>query len=154
MTTRAARRRVLAGYGAALVAAASYGAGSIAAKKAVTDVASPMTVTAFALLFGTIIMALFIPRPIHGNVRKAPKKSYAYMTLAGIAGVWGVAFYHLALLEAPVVLVAPVSGTFPLMAIVMTHLFLQRLERVTIRTVLGAVLVVTGVALIAIGQSA
>ena len=35
----------------------------------------------------------------------------------------------------------------------MTHLFLQRLERVTLRTVLGAGLVVVGVGLIAVGQS-
>ena len=47
----------------------------------------------------------------------------------------------------------PVSGTFPLWAILMTHLFLQRLEQVTLRTVLGAVLVVAGVGLIAVGQS-
>ena len=52
MTTQAERRQRLFGYGAALIAAMGYAVGAIASKKAVTDVASPMTATAFALLFG------------------------------------------------------------------------------------------------------
>ena len=153
MTPQLDRRQTLIGYGAALISAVGYGAGAIAAKKVVTDVASPMTATAFSLMFGTLIMAVFLPRSIYGNLRSAPKSSFAYMALAGLAGVWGVAFFHFALQEAPVALVMPVSGTFPLWAILMTHLFLQRLERVTLRTVLGAGLVVVGVGLIAVGQS-
>ena len=112
MTPQADRRQTLIGYGAALVSAVGYGAGAIAAKKVVTDVASPMTATAFSLMFGTLIMAVFLPRSIYGNLRSAPKSSFVYMALAGLAGVWGVAFFHFALLEAPVVLVMPVSGTF------------------------------------------
>ena len=153
MTTQAERRQTLIGYGAALIAALGYGVGAIVSKKAVTDVASPMTATAFALLFGTIIMAFFLPRSTYGNLRSAPKSSFVYMAMAGLSGIWGVGFFHLALQEAPVALVMPVSGTFPLWAILMTHLFLQRLERVTLRTVLGALLVVAGVGLIAVGQS-
>jgi drug/metabolite transporter (DMT)-like permease len=49
------------------------------------------------------------------------------------------------------VLVAPIVGTSPLFAIAMTHLFLQRLERVTWRTALGASLVAAGVALVTFG---
>ena len=49
------------------------------------------------------------------------------------------------------VLVAPVAGAHPLVAIVLTHIFLQRLERVTVRTVLGALLVLGGIVLIALG---
>ena len=153
MTTQADRRQRLTGYGAALIAAMGYAAGAIASKKAVTDVASPMTATAFALLFGTLIMAFFLPRSTYGNLRSASKRSFVYMGLAGLSGIWGVSFFHLALQEAPVALVMPVSGTFPLCAILMTHLFLQRLERVTLRTVLGAALVVAGVGLVAVGQS-
>ena len=153
MTTHAERRQTLIGYGAALIAAVGYGAGAIASKKAVTDVASPMTATAFALLFGTLIMAVFLPRSTYANLGSASKRSFVYMGLAGLSGIWGVSFFHLALQEAPVALVMPVSGTFPLWAILMTHLFLQRLERVTLRTVLGAGLVVVGVGMIAVGQS-
>ncbi len=42
---------------------------------------------------------------------------------------------------------APLVGISPLVSILLTHLFLQRLERVTWRTVLGALLVVIGVTL-------
>ena len=145
-------RHILLGYAAALVAAASYGAGAIAAKKTVTDVASPMTTTAFALLFGTLIMLVVLPRRAYGDVRRVPRRSLVYMALAGVAGVWGVGFYHLALLEAPVVLVTPVSNTYPLMTIITVSLFMQRMERITLRTVIGALLVVAGVGLISMGQ--
>ncbi len=144
-------RQTLLGYGSALVAAASYGAGAIAAKKAVTDVASPMTTTAFALLFGTLIMLAALPRA-YGEARSAPRRSVMFMALAGVAGVWGVGFYHLALMVAPVVLVTPVANTYPLMTMVVIQLFMQRMERVTLRTALGAALVVAGVGLISVGQ--
>ena len=65
----------------------------------------------------------------------------------------GVSFWYLAFNEAPVVLVAPAAGTYPLVAILLSYIFLQRLERVTWRIVLGAVLVVGGVALIATGTN-
>ena len=68
------------------------------------------------------------------------------------SAAWGVSFWYLALNEAPVVLVVPLAGTHPLVSIVLTHLFLQRLEKVTLRTIMGALMVVAGVALIAIGS--
>ncbi len=150
----ARRRRTLYGYAAALVAAMSYGTGAIVAKKAVTDVASPMTTTAFALLFGTLVMLVVLPGMSHRDFKGTPRRSYVYIALAGLSGVWGVAFYHLALLEAPVTLVTPVSSAYPLMAIAMVHFFMQRLERVTLRTLLGSALVVAGIGLVSIGQAA
>jgi uncharacterized membrane protein len=80
---------------------------------------------------------------------KAGQEAWLFMSLSGVASAWGVAFLFLAFKEAPVVLVAPLSGSYPLVAIVLTHLFLQRLEKVTLRTVVGAIMVVAGVALIA-----
>ena len=150
----ARRRRTLYGYAAALVAAMSYGTGAIVAKKAVTDVASPMTTTAFSLLFGTLIMLVVLPRMSYRDFRGTPRRSYVFIALAGLSGVWGVAFYHLALQEAPVALVTPVSSAYPLMAIAMVHFFMQRLERVTLRTVLGSALVVAGIGLVSVGQAA
>ena len=149
----ARRRRALIGYAAALVAAMSYGTGAIVAKKAVTDVASPMTTTAFSLLFGMLVMLVVLPRTSYRDIRGAPRRSYVYIALAGLSGVWGVAFFHLALIDAPVALVTTVSSSYPLMAIAMVHFFMQRLERVTLRTVLGSALVVAGIGLVSIGQA-
>lgn len=150
----ARRRRALLGYAAALVAAMSYGTGAIIAKKAVTDIASPMTTTAFSLMFGTLVMLVVLPRTPRRDLTSPPRRSYVYIALAGIFGVWGVAFYHLALVESPVALVTTVSSSFPLMAIAMIHFFMQRLERVTLRTVLGSALVVVGIGLVSVGQAA
>ena len=58
-----------------------------------------------------------------------------------------------ALTEAPVVVVSPITGINPLVAILLAHVFLQRLEHVTKRTIVGGILVVAGVALVAIGRS-
>lgn len=154
MNLRAARRRrALLGYAAALVAAMSYGAGAIVAKKAVTDVASPMTTTAFSLMFGTLVMLVVLPRMQYREMTGSPRRSYVHIALAGIFGVWGVGFFHLALLDAPVALVTTVSSSYPLMAIAMVHFFMQRLERVTLRTVLGSALVVVGIGLVSVGQA-
>ena len=149
----ARRRRALYGYAAALVAAMSYGTGAIIAKKAVTDVASPMTATAFSLMFGMLIMLVVLPRTPRRDLTGPPRRSYVFIALAGLSGVWGVAFYNLALAQAPVALVTTVSSSYPLMAIAMAHFFMQRLERVTLRTVLGSALVVTGIALVSVGQA-
>ena len=61
-------------------------------------------------------------------------------------------FWFLALDRAPVVLVAPLTGTYPLVSILLAYIFLKRMERLSWRTLLGAMLVVAGVALIAIGR--
>ena len=74
------------------------------------------------------------------------------MVLAGVAATWGVIFWFLAIDSASVVLVAPLSGSYPLWSILLAHLFLRRIERVTWRTVLGALMLVAGVALIAVGE--
>ena len=73
--------------------------------------------------------------------------------MSGLASAWGVASLYLSLEQVSVVVASPVAGANPLVAILMTHIFLQRLERVSIRTVIGAVLVVAGVALVTIGTA-
>ena len=147
------RRQVLLGYLAALGAAISYAVVSLVARKIVTDYSSPMVGTAFSMMFGTMIVAGMFHRHAMNDVASAPRKAWVYVALAGCASTWGVSFWFLAFKEAPVVLVAPAAGTHPLVAIVLAHFFLQRLERVTWRIVLGAMLVVGGVTMVAVGAN-
>ena len=105
------------------------------------------------MIFGTLILAVLFHRHVSHDMAIAPRKAWVYVVLAGCASTFGVSFWYLAFNEAPVVLVAPAAGTYPLVAIFLSHIFLQRLERVTWRIVLGAVLVVGGVALIATGTN-
>ena len=147
------RRQVMLGYLAALGAAISYAVVSLIARKIVTDYSSPMVGTAFSMMFGTMIVAGMFHRHAMNDVASTPRKAWVYVALAGCASTWGVSFWFLAFNEAPVVLVAPAAGTHPLVAIVLAHLFLQRLERVTWRIVLGAMLVVGGLAMVAVGAN-
>ena len=146
------RQQVSLGYAAAIASALSYALGGLVAKKAVVDYASPLVATAFSLLFGTLVLAALLHRLPLRDLAGAPRRAWGIMALAGVTGVWGVTFFFLALGEAPLVLVAPVAGVYPLISILLAHLLLQRIERVTWRTVLGAGLVVGGVALIAVGR--
>ena len=139
------------GYLAALISSLSYGMVAVVTKKVVSDMVSPLTAAAFGLFFGTLIMSLLLNRRAYIDLKKAPLSAILLMGLAGLAGLWGVIFFHVALYNWPVALVTSVSGTYPLMAIVISHFFLKRLERVTLRNVSGAVLVVSGVILIAFG---
>ena len=145
------RRRLLLGYLAALGAAFCYGSGALVARKIVDDYSSPMVGTAFSMLLGTMIVGALFHRHSLADVRRAPRRGWVFVVLAGCASTWGVSFWFLAFTKAPVVLVAPLVGTSPLVSILLAHLFLQRLERVTWRVVLGAVVVVVGVGLIAVG---
>ena len=145
------RRRLLLGYSAALGAAFSYGSGALVARKIVDDYSSPMVGTAFSMLLGTMIVGALFHRHFLADVRSAPRRAWVFVVLAGCASTWGVSFWFLAFTKAPVVLVAPLVGTSPLVSILLAHLFLQRLERVTWRVVLGALVVGVGVGLIAVG---
>ena len=146
------RSRVFVGYLASLGAAICYGSVAVVGRKIVTEFAPPMVATSFSMMFGTVVVAMMFHGRLAADLTTAPHRAWLFASLAGCASAWGVSFWYLALNEAPVVLVAPVTGISPLVAIVLTHLFLKRLERVTWGTVLGALLVVGGVVLVTVGN--
>ena len=142
---------VALGYLSALVAAIAYGVTQVLSKKLVTDFANPLVTATFTVLFGMLIFALFVGKQMPGEVRAAPRRSLLFIVLAGITSTAGLALMYAALTQAPVVVVSPIASINPLMAIVLAHLFLQRMERVTPRIVIGAVLVMLGVIAITVG---
>ncbi|MDP6402283.1 MAG: DMT family transporter [SAR202 cluster bacterium] len=150
--TGVVRSRMALGYIASLGSALSYGSVTLVARKITDDYASPVVGTAFSMLFGTLIMAVLFHRHAIADAPGAPRRAWLFVALAGCSATWGVSFWFLALSRAPVVLVSPLAGTYPLVAIALTHVFLQKLEKVTWRTVVGAMFAVAGVALIAVGR--
>ena len=54
---------------------------------------------------------------------------------------------------APVILASPIVATYPLIAMILAQIFLQRLERVTLRMVLGAILVAVGISFVVLGRA-
>ena len=64
-----------------------------------------------------------------------------------------MALLYFALSKAPVVVISPVVAISPLVSLALAHLFLQRLEKITVRTVVGTLLVVLGVAIVALSRN-
>ncbi|PZC50432.1 MAG: putative membrane protein [Chloroflexi bacterium] len=135
----------------ALMAATAYGSSQFLAKQIVTEIAPPSVVATVGLFSGfVVLMGLSI-----GNLpkdRKAPKKAVVFLILSGIASSAGVTFLYTALELAPVVIVAPVSSVTPLISLSLAHIFLPKMESITAKTWVGAILVVAGVSLITIGS--
>lgn len=150
MKTVAASPR-LRGYLFAFGAALAYGGSQVMAKRIVGEV-PPLIGSAFGLMFGALILGVVAaPSIAHGG--RAPRRSYVWAALAGLASSAGIILLFLALDRAPVVVVSPILAVNPLIAIVLGQLFIRRMERLTWRLVLGAMIVVAGVAVIAVGRS-
>ena len=147
---RVAQRPVVLGMISSGVAAVCYGSSQFLARKLVLEQAPPLVVATYALMAGMVILAVVSHRGVIKD-RHAPRRGFLLMVLAGLAASAGVTFNLMALSRAPVVIVAPVSSITPLVSLALAHIFLKRLERVTVRIWLGAALVVAGVATIAFG---
>ena len=151
LKSKLADKQMLIGYTMALGAGACYGATSVIGKKVVDDYANPLTVSAFALLFGAVIMLSLtysdVPRAVKGSGR-----SLLPIMIAGSCSAGGVIFTYFALTRATVVVVAPVISISPLVTLVLAHLLLRNLERITWRLVLGTLMIVGGVVIIVFGR--
>ena len=146
-------RRTFQGYLASVGSAAGYGVGTYFAFLVIRDGVPPMTATFFSLVFGLLLMAVLFPRPALVDLKLASLRGWVVVSMSGLASVFGVSSFYLSLDRVSVVIASPVAGANPLVAIIMTHIFLRCLERVSRRTVIGAVLVVAGVALVTIGTA-
>ncbi|MDP6455370.1 MAG: DMT family transporter [SAR202 cluster bacterium] len=146
------KKRLMLGYAASIGSAACYGSVALVGRKIVGEYAPPLVATAFSMSLGMAMVAVLFFNDVRSDLRRGLSQAWIMLALAGLASAWGVSFWFLALGEAPVVLVAPLVGVSPLVSIALTHFFLQRLEKVTIRTVMGAIMVVGGVALVTLGN--
>ena len=146
------RRQILLGSFISLGAAICFGSSQLIEKMLVTSYAPPLVTASFTLFFGMATLGVLAHRGVVQDLRN-PKGGLLFTALAGLAGACGVMFNLLALSQAPVIVVAPIGGLNPLISLLLAHLFLQRLERVTWRILLGAMLVVAGVTLITVGSA-
>ena len=152
--TRVGRRgHIWLGYTTAIGAAIAYGASQTVGKHVTTEYAPPLVATAFALLFGFGYVSLMFHRHIPHDLRTSSRRGFLWFGLSGIASAYGVTFLYFALSNAPVVVVSPVAAINPLITLTLAHIFLQRLERITKRTILGTLLVVLGVIIITLSRA-
>ena len=136
----------------AIMAATAYGSSQFLARRIVTEHAPPLVVATVALFVGFLVLTALANKNIVKD-RHAPRKALLFLVLSGIAASSGVAFNYSALSLAPVVVVAPVSSVSPLISLSLAHIFLQQLERITLRIWIGAFLVVAGVILVTLGSA-
>ena len=145
--------RIWLGYGFAMGAALAYGASQTVGKHVTTEYAPPLVGTAFALLFGLAFVSVMFHRHIPTDLRGSRWQGYLWFGLSGIASASGVTLLYFALSKAPVVVISPVVAINPLITLTLAHLLLQRLERITKRTIMGTLLVVLGVLIITLSRS-
>ncbi len=142
-------RRALPGIAFAFSAAIAYGSSQVLTRYSVGSIAPPLVGAMIALFWGTLGFGLLsAPHLICG--RDTFRKGAIYFITGGICSAASVMLMFEALRRGQVVVVSPVLATNPLFTLVMASLLLRGVEHITTRVVLGAVLVVCGVAALAI----
>ena len=139
------------GFTFAVCAAFLYALSALVGKKITDDFSSPMVASAFSILFGLVATGSVFFGTVNKEARNLAGRSWVLIGLSGCASALGVTGWYLALNITPVVVVAPIVAVYPLVTIAIASLFLRGIEKVTRQTVIGAVIVVTGVFLIGLG---
>ncbi len=81
---------------------------------------------------------------------KLTRHATIFYTLSGLATVMAFTLHFTALNLGNVSMIAPLVSTFPLFAVILSHLLLRHKERITLHVWLGALVVVSGVIVISI----
>lgn len=146
-------RRNLAGYSAGLMAGAATGASTVLAKQAVSVYDSPLAITTIGMLAATLIVvpAVGIIAARNPAVREFEWKFMGFVALSGLSTTVSIVTQIFAVQRADVVIVAPILATFPLWTLLLSHLFISRLEQITARLTIGTFVTVAGVVAVAIG---
>ena len=146
-------RHYLVGCLTALAAGAAMGGSTVLAKKTVGIYDSPLAVTVLGMLIGMIILvpALGVFAARNPAVRTFDWKSMGFVGVSGVTTTVAIAAQFFAVQRADVVVVAPILATFPLWTLMLSHIFISRMERITLRLTIGALLAVAGVVAVALG---
>jgi drug/metabolite transporter (DMT)-like permease len=148
------------GYLMALGAGASYGATNVMAKQTLEVFDSPLVITTLSMVVGIVVLAPLVgvstaQSGVHRETGQGVSKnlwSLRWVALAGIASGIAVISLYFAVQRTDVVVISPIVSSSPLITLLLSHLFLARLEQVTRRLVFGAMLTVGGVVLVVLGN--
>jgi drug/metabolite transporter (DMT)-like permease len=89
-------------------------------------------------------LASYVVLPTKGEQPIWNRQSMGWFLMAGVFETLGILLVIIALSVGQVVIVSPIVATSPLWILVGTWLFLRGIESLTLRTILGAVCVVSG----------
>lgn len=147
-----ASRSLVIGVLCALAGAIAYATGHNIARHVVTSAASAPVTATYTLFFGMVILAA-ISLPRLGKLVETPRAAVLTMATAGVLSSLAIFLMYTALSKAPVTLASPLVSLYPLIAMTLTHFFLQRLERITFGMVIGALMVASGVIFVILGRA-
>ena len=126
----------------------------VISRHVVGNIADPLVTASMALLLGCVMLLVLAGKDMAANLRSGNIKYLAICGLAGICQGIAVASLFQALSRAPVTVVSPINASSPLVTLLLVHLFLQRLELVTPKLIIGTVLSVAGVIIVVLGAVA
>ncbi len=130
-----------------------YAVAQVMSRLVVQEMAPPLVMSVYSFLFGTIFLFVFLlPRLSRELKRHNSRRGLLFFAAMGVVGGLAVTAVHTALMYSPVAVVSSVSAANPLFALLLTYLFLRHLERVSLRTLLDAMLVVARVVLVTLSQ--
>ena len=84
-------------------------------------------------------------------VRAFDWKSMGLVAISGLSTTVSIITQLFAVQRADVVIVAPILATFPLWTLLLSHIFIARLEQITLRLTLGTLVTVAGVVAVILG---
>ena len=146
-------RRYLLGCLSGLMAGAATGGSTVLAKQTVSVSDSPLTISALGMLAAMLIVipVVSIIAVRSPAVRAFDWKSMGFVCLSGLSTTVSIVAQLFAVQRADVLIVAPILATFPLWTLLLAHIFIARLEQITARLAIGAIVTVTGVVAVAVG---
>ena len=146
-------RRYLLGCLSGLMAGAATGGSTVLAKQTVGVYEAPLTITALGMLAAMFIVipAVIVIAARNASVRAFDWRSMGFIGISGLSITVSIVARLFAVQQADVVIVAPILATFPLWTLLLSHIFIARLEQITVRLTLGTLVTVAGVVAVVLG---
>ena len=112
----------------------------------------PIYFGAIVGVVGLLCTMMFLASPTTKDKLVWHRQSVGYFIVGGSLESLGLLLVLYALSYGPVVMVTPLTATLPLWVVIGSKIFLRDIEKITARTVIGAILVVAGTVAITLAQ--
>jgi len=112
-------------------------------------------ISAFSLVFGIILLAPIAGRSTISGIRALGNEwgPMIFAALSGLSSAVAVIALYYALQREDVVVISPITASYPLGVLLIARLFMSNLERVTGRVIIGSLLTVSGVTVVVFGST-
>lgn len=131
---------------------AIFAGATVVARKLALDLGvPPIDAAALNMTAALAFVAPAVALRRGSDLLRVDRRAIGYFFVASVILAVGFVLYFIGLRSTPAVVFFPLTQTQPLFAVILSALVLGDLEVITYRTVLGAVLIVGGAALVVIG---